>query len=77
MSSMLATLETTRDTNWYPDSIATNHATLNLNNLTTNTKFMGQDKLHMGNGTGLSIHHIGQSCFKSQFQSETLSLNQL
>ena len=77
MSSILTILEITGDTNWYPDSRATNHATPNLNNLVTNMNFMGQEKLHMGNGTSLFIHYIGLSCFKSQFQSKTLSLNQL
>ena len=41
------------------------------------TKFVGQDNIVIGNGTGLNIKHIGQSSFQSQFSSKLLSLNHL
>ena len=40
-------------------------------------EFAGQNQVHVGNGTGLSIKHIGQSEFLSPFSSKPLILNQL
>jgi hypothetical protein len=46
---------------WYLDSGATHHVTSDLNNLTTFNTYEGHDTLHVGNGTGLKILHIGTS----------------
>ena len=78
MTTMVGTTpEFAYDSNRYPDFGATNHITPDIHNLMNKTKFVGQDKIMMGNGTGLSIKHIGQSSFQSQFTSKLLSLNHL
>ena len=38
----------------------------NLNNLMTKTRFFTLDQV-LGNGKGLSIHHIGHASFSSPF----------
>lgn len=77
MAAMLATPQSVYDTNWYPDSGATNHVTPTISNLMTCMDYTGNDQIHMGNGTGLQIQHIGQSNFCSKFNSRILSLKQL
>ncbi|PON99029.1 LOW QUALITY PROTEIN: hypothetical protein TorRG33x02_052660 [Trema orientale] len=81
MHAMLTTLAastpaTAWDTN-YPDSGATNHVTPDSNNLMTSEEYTGQDRIFVGNGTGLNIKHIGHSSFSSKFSSKVLSLNHL
>ena len=77
-TAMVATtLEFVYDCSWYPDTGATTHVTPDVHNLMNNNEFTGQDKIVMGNGTGLDIKHIGQSSFHSQFNSRLLSLNHL
>uniref|UniRef100_A0A803Q3K0 Reverse transcriptase Ty1/copia-type domain-containing protein n=1 Tax=Cannabis sativa TaxID=3483 RepID=A0A803Q3K0_CANSA len=39
------------DSNWYPDSGASNHCTPNLQNLNINTEYEGTDQLHVGDGS--------------------------
>ncbi|PON58935.1 LOW QUALITY PROTEIN: hypothetical protein TorRG33x02_289700 [Trema orientale] len=41
------------------------------------SEFLGQEQIHMGNGSGLVIKHVGNSMFQSPFQSKTLYLNNL
>ena len=78
MTTMVGTiLEFAYNSSWYPDFGATNHITPDIHNLTNKTELVGQDKIVMGNGIGLSIKHIGQSSFQSQFTSKFLSLNHL
>ncbi|KAL6316887.1 hypothetical protein AAG906_023542 [Vitis piasezkii] len=38
---------------------ATNHCTLDPNNLIIRDTYVGNDQIHMGDGTGLAIQHIG------------------
>jgi hypothetical protein len=48
------------DQNWYPDSEASHHITSNLANLNLKAEeYGGSDQICVGNGTGLSIKHIG------------------
>lgn len=47
------------DDQWYPDSGATNHLTPDLTNLSSRTSTSGHDKIHMGNGQPIDIHHTG------------------
>ena len=48
--------------NWYPDSGSTNHLTPELNNLNLHAKeYQGLDQIHVRDGTGLDIKHIGSS----------------
>ena len=65
------------DQNWYLDSAATNHLTLDLNNLTEHIAYIGTDHVHMGNDQGLTIQNIGKSLFSSPFHSELLALKSL
>ena len=51
--------------------------TSNPANLIKSVEFTGQDQVHVGNGTILSIKHIGQSEFLSPFSSKPLLLNHL
>jgi hypothetical protein len=50
------------DDSCYPDLGATHHLTHDLNNLTISSDaYTGSDQIHVGNGTGLSINHIGSA----------------
>ena len=51
--------------------------TPNPANLMKNVEFAWQNQVHVGNGTGLFIKHIGQSKFLSPFSSKPLLLNHL
>ena len=74
MAAMVATPNVVTDNSWYPDSSATNHCTANPNNLIIRDTYTWNDQIHMGDGTGLAIQHIGQSTFPSQFSSKLLVL---
>ena len=65
------------DADWYPDSGATNHVTSELQNLDLKTEYHGSEQLHIGDGKGLLIKHIGQSSFQSPFSSHKLDLKTL
>jgi hypothetical protein len=49
------------DTNWYPDTGATEHLTGELNKLLIANKYHEQDKVHTADGTCMEISHIGDS----------------
>ena len=65
MEAMVATPEDLQNYCWFPDSRATNHVTHDLGNLNSGAEYNGNSKIHMGNGTGLKISHIGLSVFPS------------
>ncbi|PON39260.1 hypothetical protein PanWU01x14_306510 [Parasponia andersonii] len=65
------------DPNCYPDSGATNHLSPDENNLMAKNEFYSTEKIHMGNGAGLLIKHIGQSHFSSRDKTRLLYLNYL
>ena len=77
MTAMFATPKVVNDTNWYPDSRASNHVTSDATNLMTKAEYYGLDQVHIGNGMGLSIKHVGQFVFSSPYTSKILSLKQL
>lgn len=77
MSAMMSAPYSSIDSTWYPDSGASNHLTSDSHNLMTKAAYTGTEKIHIGDGSGLDIHHIGCSSFKSSFNSKVLSLNQL
>jgi Reverse transcriptase (RNA-dependent DNA polymerase)/GAG-pre-integrase domain len=57
-------LDSTHDSsNWIIDSGATNHVTNEINNLSSFFAYKGPDNLHIGNGIGLDILHIGSQSF--------------
>uniref|UniRef100_A0A803P7H9 Reverse transcriptase Ty1/copia-type domain-containing protein n=1 Tax=Cannabis sativa TaxID=3483 RepID=A0A803P7H9_CANSA len=66
-----------QDSNWYPDSGATNHCTPEQQHLTHGAEYDGAEKLFVGNGTGLSIQHVGQSLFSTPYSSKFVLLNNL
>ena len=56
----------TNDLNWYPDTGATHHITSDLNNLNLqHEEYTGPEQVHVGNGQGLPIHHLGSSFINS------------
>ena len=60
---MMATLEIVNDSNWYPDSGATNPCTPYSNNLMSNDAYHGQEQLYMGDGSSVTLQNIGQCIF--------------
>lgn len=64
-ATLYAGPETMNDNAWYPDSSATNHVTADATNLMQKTKYHGPEQVHVGNGKGLAIKHIGNSSITS------------
>lgn len=54
MSTMIATPELYNDVSWYHNSSASNNITPDANNLMQRQEITGQDRVHIGNGTGWS-----------------------
>ena len=52
---------TPNHTSWLIDGGASHHATTNLHNLSMHTPYNGSDDIMIGDGSGLSITHIGSS----------------
>ena len=57
----MATPDIMIDPSWYADSGATNHVTVEMNNLSLKKPYEGHEKLMIGNGKSLDITHIGHS----------------
>jgi hypothetical protein len=49
------------DTAWYADSVATDHIIRDLDKLAMKENYGGSDQVHVANGSGMMIKHIGQS----------------
>lgn len=62
------------DPAWFIDSGATNHVTKDIGIFFYCSVFIGNDKLHIGNGMGLDIHHVG-SVLLSTISATPLYLN--
>lgn len=77
MLPVVATPCTAFESSRCANSGATNHLTPDASNLMNKMNYIGNEQIHVGDGTGLSIHHIGSSSFPSQLNSRILSLNQL
>lgn len=77
MSAMLTAPSSTFDSTWYPDSSATNHITPDLGDLTNKASYVGNDQIHIGDGTGLDIHNVGTSFFHTNLSSKVFNLNNL
>lgn len=54
------------DINWYMDSGATDHVTGELEKLTVRDRYNRQDQIHIANGVGMDIHHVGSSALHAQ-----------
>ncbi|RVW82403.1 hypothetical protein CK203_049024 [Vitis vinifera] len=59
MATMVAIPNVVTDNTWCAEPGATNHCTSDPNNLIIQDTYVGNDQIHMGNGTGLEIQHIG------------------
>jgi histone deacetylase 1/2 len=57
---------------WFPDTGAKQHVTLDLATLTASEPYLGNDNLHVGDGKGLSISHIGHTKLYTPHRSFTL-----
>jgi hypothetical protein len=49
------------DTDWFPDTGATDHITSDLDRLAIRERYHGDDQVQVGNGAGLKILHTGHS----------------
>ncbi|PON71677.1 hypothetical protein PanWU01x14_071320 [Parasponia andersonii] len=58
MSTFVAAPKTATNPNWYVDSGATNYVTNNTKNLNTKIDYNSFEKLTIGNGQDIDIHHI-------------------
>ncbi|XP_022156747.1 uncharacterized protein LOC111023586 [Momordica charantia] len=65
MQAMMVANDFNRDVTWYPDSGATNHVTNDFGNFSLGSKYHGNGKIQVGNGTNLSISHIGSALLQS------------
>jgi hypothetical protein len=62
MQAYHAASQNQSDSTWYPDSGATHHLTSELANLNVQANnYTGTDEIKIGNGSGLSVKHIGTS----------------
>lgn len=55
--------------NWFPDTGATNHATLDIYALSMYEEYTGDDTLCVSNGTGLPISSVGHASFATPSRS--------
>ena len=53
------------DADWCTDMGATDHITSDLDHLAVRERSHGNEQLHVGNGSGLRITHIGHSSFNT------------
>jgi histone deacetylase 1/2 len=58
---------------WFPDTGTNQHVTLDLGTLTDSAPYLGNDYLHVGEGKGLDISHIGHTKLHSPKRMFTLS----
>jgi len=58
---------------WFPDTGANQHVTPDLATLTASEPYNGNDNLHVGDGKGLPISHIGHTKLYTPHRSFTLS----
>lgn len=63
MAAMIAAPDMNIDSNWYPDSGATNHLTHSLSNLSTGADYNGGNQIYAVNGSGLPILYYGSLHF--------------
>ena len=74
MTAYMTSPSSTLDTNWYPDTGSTNHLTNDLQNLNLHSEpYHGGDQIHVGDGAGLPIKHIGSATIPTPNHSFTLS----
>nr|KAJ0211326.1 hypothetical protein LSAT_V11C400226510 [Lactuca sativa] len=62
-----------RTTTWLPDTGSNNHVSHDLSSIDSHTPYFSEDVLHVCNGTGLPILHIGSTRFYSPTKMFSLS----
>lgn len=62
-TAYIASPDTVMDQAWYADSGASHHVTNDKNNVAEAREYGGKEKMTVGNGTALSIAHIGYKSF--------------
>lgn len=65
LAAMAAKFNSDGDQTWFADSGASNHITVDMNNLELSVPYLGGDEITVGNGSGLCITHTGFSTLKS------------
>ncbi|XP_048427778.1 uncharacterized protein LOC103944694 isoform X2 [Pyrus x bretschneideri] len=65
LAAMCAHYTSKSSPSWLLDSGATSHITNDIANISSPTPYTGEDKVYVGDGNGLSIHHIGSSSLHS------------
>ncbi|KAF7811615.1 Retrovirus-related Pol polyprotein from transposon TNT 1-94 [Senna tora] len=73
--ALLATPETLNDDAWFADNDASNHLTNDVSNLQVKQSYDGGEQVHIANGSGSDIVHIGNSELLSN--SKIVKLNQI
>jgi len=66
-------LSSTSSVDWFLDIGANQHVTPDLATLTTSEPYLGNDNLHVGDGKGLPISHLGHTKIYTPHRSFTLS----
>jgi hypothetical protein len=62
MATYMVAPSSQSDLSWYPNTVATNHMTADLNNLNLQAdEYTGSEQVRVGNGQGLKIAHYGAS----------------
>lgn len=77
MQALLATPDTTSSAAWFPDSGASHHITSDINNLGSASEYGGSERIHIANGSGIKISHVGTSQVQVSSSSKPLYLNNI
>lgn len=65
-TNLVLSLLPVHDSNLYPDSTTTNHMSHDYSNLTIHpSEYSGEEKVRVGDGSALPIHHTGSSSFST------------
>jgi hypothetical protein len=73
IDSHMAGLTTSFNNNWYSDSRAMDHITRDLDKLTMHDAYGGHDQIHVADGSGMHIAHIGTSIIPTPSRALTLN----
>jgi histone deacetylase 1/2 len=69
----LSNISSTGTDDWFPDTNANQHVTPDLAGLAASEPYLSNDNLHVGDGKGLPISHIGHTKIHTPHHSFTLS----
>ena len=77
LAAMCANHSAKPSQSWLIDSGATSHITNDVANISSPTPYTGKDKVYIGDGKGLSIHHIGSSSLHTPYNGKGLSIHHI